>query len=150
MTNREIYNTLLEKAKRYCAYQERCVFDLKVKLREWKAEASMTEEIFADLKEDGFIDEMRFAKVFAGGKFRIKKWGRNKIRAKLRMKNIPEQCIETGLLEINEDDYVITLKKLLDQKKNEFVDPNMFSNRNKIYTFAVTKGYERELILKYL
>lgn len=144
------YNTLLEKAKNFCAYQERCVHDLEVKLREWKAEARMTEKIIAVLKEEGFIDEMRFARVFAGGKFRIKKWGRNKIRAELRMKNIPEQFIETGLLEIDENEYIATLRKLINKKKNEYMDPNLFSNRNKIYTFVATKGFERGLILKNL
>lgn len=150
MKNREIYNTLLDKAKRSCAYQERCIFDINVKLREWKAEAGLRKKIIAVLKEEDYIDEMRFVRIFAGGKFRIKKWGRNKIRAKLRMKNIPEQCIETGLLEIDENEYIETLRKLIEKKKNEYMDPNLFLNRNKIYTFVVTKGYERELILKYL
>lgn len=150
MMKTEIYNTLLEKAKSYCAYQERCVYDMENKLRDWKVEPDMTKKFITALKEEGFIDEMRYAKAFAGGKFRIKKWGRNKIRAELRIKNIPEQYIAAGLMEIDENEYVRILKKLIDQKNKEFVDPNLFSNRNKIYTFVVTKGYERHLILKYL
>lgn len=150
MTKTEKYTTHLEKAKSFCVYQERCVSDMKTKLREWKVAPGMMEKIIKALKKEDFIDEIRYAKAFAGGKFRIKKWGRNKIRTELRIKNISDHCIEEGLMEIDEDEYLKILQKLIDQKKSEFVDHDSFNNKNKIYIFAVNKGYERELILKYL
>ncbi len=97
-----------------------------------------------------YIDENRYARAFAGGKFRIKKWGRHKIRAEFRAKNIADEAIEAGLLEIDEDEYLGTLKKIIDQKKMEFIDTDNSINRNKIYTFALAKGFEKHLILIYL
>ena len=144
------YPEVLEKARSYCSYSERCVFEVKAKLREWKVDSSLAIKVIDALEDEKYIDENRYARAFAGGKFRIKKWGRHKIRAEFKAKNIPDEAIETGILEIDEDEYLGTLKKIIDQKKMEFVDPDNFVNRNKIYTFVVTKGYEKHLILKYL
>lgn len=144
------YPEVLEKARSYCSYSERCEFDVTSKLREWKVDGKLMPKVIEALKDENYIDEMRYAHAFAGGKFRIKKWGRNKIRAEFRAKNIADEAIEAGLLEIDEGEYLSTLKKVIDQKKAEFVDPNNFKNRNKIYTFALAKGFEKHLILIYL
>ena len=95
------YNYILDKARRYCAYQERCVFDLKNKLYEWKVRPDVSARIINTLEEENYLNEERFARVFAGGKFRIKKWGRNKIMAELRARKIPDLIIQIGLDEID-------------------------------------------------
>jgi regulatory protein len=150
MPNPVKYPEVLEKSRSYCSYSERCEFDVTSKLREWKVDGKLMPKVIEALKDENYIDEMRYARAFAGGKFRIKKWGRNKIRAEFRAKKISDEAIEAGLLEIDEDEYLGTLKKIIDQKKMEYIDSDNFINRNKIYTFALAKGFEKHLILIYL
>ncbi len=141
---------IFEKAKHYCAYQERCVFELKNKLHEWNVRPEVADKIILSLEAENYLDEERFARVFAGGKFRMKKWGKNKIIAELRIRKLPELIIQIGLDEINEFEYLKTLKKIIEKKKAEYSEPDSFVNRNKIYNFVVSRGYEKHLIFKYL
>jgi regulatory protein len=139
-----------EKARRYCAYQERCVWELKNKLFEWKVRPEVAQKIINTLEEENYLNEERFARVFAGGKFRIKKWGRNKIMSELRARRIPELIVQIGLEEIDEYEYERTLRTLIEKKSKDFDNPKSAVNRNKIYKFAQSRGFERNLILKYL
>ncbi len=143
-------NFLLERARRFCAYQERSAFDVRRKLHEWKVTQEAEEKIIRSLIEEDFLNEERFARVFAGGKFRIKKWGKNKIMAELRARNISDDMIEIGLGEINEDHYEQCLKEVMDKKKELFEDPDTYENRNKIFNYLAGRGFEKYLIIKYL
>ena len=139
-----------EKAKNYCAYQERAVFEVKTKLYEWKVRPEVAQKIINLLEEENYLNEERFARVFAGGKFRIKKWGRNKIIAGLRARRIPELLIQIGLEEIDEYEYDKVVKEIIDKKRSSFDDPDSYYNRNKIYNFVLSKGFEKHIISKYL
>ena len=141
---------IYEKARSYCAYQERCVFEVKKKLYDWKVRPDVSQKIITTLEEENYLDEERFARVFAGGKFRIKKWGRNKIIAELRARRIPDLIVQIGLEEIDEYEYIRTLKSLIEKKRSTFSYPKDIINRNKIYKFVLSRGFERHLILKYL
>ena len=85
------------KATAYCAYQERSQMEVRNKLNELCVRNDAAEEIIAKLIQDNFINEERFACVYAGGKFRIKKWGRNKIRQALKSKGVSDYCCKKGL-----------------------------------------------------
>jgi regulatory protein len=137
-----------EKARSWCAMQERCNQEMRRKLAEWGIRSDSAEEIIAQLIVDGFLNEERYAKAYAGGKFRIKKWGRRKIIQELKRKNISEICIRRGLSVIDEVDYCKTLKKLLDQRIKQIKETNPIQRRAKIINFLVGKGYEAELIVK--
>ena len=126
------------------------MFELKNKLHEWNVRPEVADKIIITLEAENYLDEERFARVFAGGKFRMKKWGKNKIIAELRVRKLPELIIQIGLDEINEFEYLKILKNIIEKKKAEFSEPDSFINRNKIYNFVVSKGYEKHLILKYL
>lgn len=139
---------IYEKARRYCAYQERCVWDLKNKLYEWKVRPEVAQKIINTLEKENYLNEERFARVFAGGKFRIKKWGRNKISSELRARKIPELFVQIGLEEIDEYEYIKTLRALIEKKSKEFDDPKDVVNKNKIYNFVLSRGFEHDLILK--
>ncbi len=141
---------IFDKARRYCAYQERSVADLKKKLYEWKVRPEAARKIINRLEQENYLNEERFARMFAGGKFRIKKWGRNRIIAELRARQIPELVIQIGLEEIDEYEYIKTLRQIIEKKKTSFDDPECVSSKNKIYNFALSKGFEKHLILKYL
>src|SRR5689334_9263575 len=91
------FNQFLVKAERYCAYQERCSYEVRQKMKESGADEKQTEKIIASLQENDFLDDGRFAVLFTSGKFRMKRWGKNKIRAELKMRKISEELIRKGL-----------------------------------------------------
>lgn len=143
-------NYIFEKAKNYCAYQERCIADVRKKLVDWKVNPESMNRIIHLLLSEDYINEERFARFFAGGKFRIKKWGRNKIYAALRAKGIPDILIHLGLDEIDEEEYAETLNALINKKKKSLKYPASPAGRNKVIHYALSKGFERHLVFRYL
>ena len=136
----------LARAQRYCAYQERSHKEVKNKLFEYGLYASQVDELLSQLITDGFLNEERFAKAYAGGKFRIKKWGRLKIKNELEYLGLTRTCIQRGLNEIEAVDYSKTLKALIKKKAAESQEENQFKKRDKIARFVIGKGYEPELV----
>ncbi len=137
---------LLEKARNYCAYQERSIFDVKTKLFQWKATEETLEEVIKTLKAENYINEERFVKAFALGKLRHNKWGRNKIIHALKQKQIPDLFIQIGLSEIDDEEYINTLKAVLSSK--EVKGKNEYIRQNKLVKYAVQKGFQPELAWK--
>ena len=135
-----------QKALRYCAYQERSHQEVKNKLFELGIQSSVVDELLAYLITEGFLNEERFAKVFAGGKFRIKKWGRIKITRTLENKGLTKNCIRIGLKEIEEADYHQTLENLLTSKISNLQESNKFVARDKASKYAIQHGYEPDLV----
>ncbi|UPT68475.1 MAG: RecX family transcriptional regulator [Sphingobacteriales bacterium JAD_PAG50586_3] len=109
----------MQKAAAYCAYRERTVAEVTDKLRTLGATDVQKEKIIAKLIAEKYIDESRFAASFVRGKFNVNKWGRLKIKAELNFKGIDKKQVEKALKEINESDYLSTLKKLLEKKAKE-------------------------------
>jgi len=141
---------LFEKLRHYCAYKERCLQEVTSKLKEFGTDKNERIKIIDQLVKENFINEKRYAEVFTRGKFRINKWGKQKIIAELRKKKIPERFITTGLTELDYDDYLITLKTLI-QKKSETLDhTNKSKLRQQLASYAIAKGYETELVFSVL
>jgi regulatory protein len=137
---------LFEKAQRYCAYTERSIFDVRKKLQEWKASEKTIEEIIRSLEKEDFINEERYAVSFAYGKLRNNKWGRVKIFHALSQKNIPEIYIQMGLNELDEEEYLNTLKSVIASKKVTGKDE--FTRQNKLVSYAIQKGFQPDLAWK--
>ncbi len=135
-----------EKISRYCAYQERSHKEVRNKLYEYGLHRGDVEELLSKLITEGFLNEERFAKAFAGGKFRMKKWGRNKIVHELESHGVTPKCIKKGLAELSDADYKKTLRGLLVKKLDLTKEPNLFKKRDKVARFAIGKGYESELV----
>lgn len=135
-----------QKALRYCAYQERSHQEVKNKLYELGLYASQVDELLAYLITEGFLNEERYAKLFAGGKFRMKQWGRIKIVHALESKGVSPACIRIGLKEIDEADYEQTLGKVLTSKIDEVSGDNAFVVRDKVSKYAIQKGFEPDLV----
>lgn len=134
----------------YCAFQERSHKEVRNKLYTYGLYQSEVEEALTRLIGDGFLNEERFAKAFAGGKFRMKKWGRNKIIQALEGHGVTSNCIQRGLKEIDQPDYVKTLTELLKKKLSQHQEFEMFKKRGKAASFAIGKGYESELVWRLL
>lgn len=137
-----------EKIQRYCAFQERSHQEVRNKLYTYGLYRNDVEEILSTLITEGFLNEERFAKAYAGGKFRMKKWGRIKITHALEAKGVSPNCIRIGLAEIDGQDYEISLRNLLVQKLDTLKAENVFMLRDKLSSYAIRKGYEPDLVWK--
>ena len=137
----------LPKLKQYCAYQERCHSEVKEKLAGYGVYGDDAAEIISKLIEENYLNEERFAIHFAGGRFRVKQWGRVKIRYELKQKLVSEYCIKKALKSIDPDDYEITLQKLAEQKlKTLKGEKNIFIKKRKLQDFLLQRGFETDLI----
>ncbi len=135
------------KIKQYCAYQERSHSEVKEKLYSYGLIKIDVEDIISKLIEDNYLNEERFAIQFAGGKFRIKHWGKVKIKHELKHKNVSEYCIKKALAAIDKADYLKALYKLADLKlKTLKSEKNIFIKKRKLQDHLLMKGYELDLI----
>ena len=135
-----------QKLYRYCAYQERTHGEVRDKLYSLGLYKDDVEETITQLITEGYLNEERFAKAFAGGKFRMKKWGKIKITHELEARGITPYCIKAGLKEIDEHDYVQTLEHILEKKSLSVAAENPFVMRDKMAKYAIQKGFEPELV----
>ena len=136
----------LVKAAKYCAYQERSHQEVRDKLYEWGLWKKDVEEIILQLITDGYLNEERFAIAFAGGKFRIKKWGRIKIRIELKKKSVSDYCIKKALGEIDDREYIRTMKEIIEKKLKGFRSYKLQVRNYKIAQYVISRGYEPELV----
>lgn len=132
----------------FCAYQERCHKEVEQKLYDLKMIPEAKEQIILHLLQHNFLNEERFSKAYARGKFFIKKWGKIKIINELKFKNISSYNIKSALEEINDDDYLKTLQKIAEKKLLLIKEPNTFTKKNKLSTFLISKGFENNLVFK--
>jgi regulatory protein len=133
------------KAADYCAIQDRCISEMHLKFISWHIDKSYTGKIISKLLDEGFIDEKRFAINYAGGKFRIKGWGKLKIAAGLRARNIPAPLIQLALSSFHMEEYTLYLARLLEKKLIQ-LGGDTAGNRQKAAFFAVSRGFEPGLI----
>lgn len=143
---------ILQKAASYCAYQERTQDEVKQRLKKWNVWGDEADEIIAELISMNYLSEERFAKTYAGGKFRVKNWGRMKIRQELNRRGLSTYSIEKGMGEIGDEDYVAGLRELLSRKRDLLskTETDPFTLKQKLARFALGKGYESELVWKEL
>lgn len=137
----------LQKARHFCAYQERCHQEVKEKLYDYGLKRIDVDEIMAELVQENYLNEERFAIQFAGGKFRIKHWGRQKIKYELKLRQISDYCIKKALQSIDEDDYERTFNELVEDKISKLkTEKNIFIKKRKLQDHLKLKGYEQDLI----
>ena len=134
----------LDKARRYCDYQERCIADVKEKMRVFEASEEEISGIIAILLEESLLNEQRYAASFARGKLRSNLWGKNKIRMALQMKKIDKMTILQVLDELDETEYLDQLKYIVDHYKPK--GPNLAVQKMKTARYAIQKGFESDLV----
>lgn len=137
----------LPKIKQYCAYQERCHSEVRDKLYSFGLNKQEVEEIISVVINENYLNEERFAIHYAGGKFRMKGWGKNKIKQALKFKQVSDYCIKKALNEIDEKDYEKAFQKLAEQKlKTLKAERNIFIKKRKLQDFLLQRGFETSLI----
>jgi regulatory protein len=138
----------LQKLRHYCRYQERCHSEVKDKLWRSGIKKADHDEIIASLIEDDYLNEERFAIQFAGGKYRMKQWGRVKIKSELKQKQVSEYCIRKSLQQIDEADYLKTLTKLAEKRYAVLKTEQWLIRKKKTIDFLLLKGFEHSLVNK--
>jgi len=141
----DLEKDIYRKLGRYCAYRERAESEVWNKLRELEVSEDLSIKLIEFLKKDKFLDDKRFARFYAQGKFLNNKWGRIKIRQGMREKKLSYENIVFAIDKIDEDDYIATINKLIEKKAKNLKDKQLFVFRKKIVDFLRTKGYEAEL-----
>ena len=134
------------KAADYCAYQERSQQEVRDWLYGYGLHRDEVEDVLADLIVAGFINEERFARAYVGGKFRMKGWGKRKIRQGLQRHHISEYCISKGMEEIEPEAYYQVLKKHAEKKLPALLGQSTYIQKGKLTQHLMAKGFESDLI----
>ena len=150
MFKEQKYNiqNIKKRIENYCSIKDRCLWEVKKKLSNLGVLEKESKELIKELTENRFIDNKRYAESYCRGKFRIKKWGKIKIRKELERKKIPIDLIKKGIEKINETEYFDVLKELYIKKKNSTNEQDKFIRKGKISRYLQQKGFEMNLIWK--
>ncbi|WP_438968621.1 regulatory protein RecX [Nonlabens sp.] len=133
--------------ERYCAYQERCHKDVEEKLKSMGMIQLAIDEIIPHLIHHKFLNETRYAESFARGKFRIKKWGRQRIVRELKIKGLNERTIKLGLKEISESNYMIAFDTLSRKRLQQLTsETDKYKKRKKLADYLLYRGWESHLV----
>jgi regulatory protein len=143
------FESLLEKARRFCLYRERSRFEVDKKIKSWGIPHSLTSKIMKTLEDEQFINDERFARIYAKSKFNTNKWGKIKIGTSLQNMQIPHNQIQEALREIPEEEYLKTLEKLASCKEAELRKKyEGFDKKTRIINYLLQKGFESALVYK--
>jgi len=134
------------KLEHYCVYQDRCHAEVTSKLKEMRMIPMAIDEITHHLIEHNFLNEERFAKSFARGKFNIKHWGRVRIIKELKFRKISEYNIKTALKEFSEEDYFTKLDFIATKKLTSITETNIYKKRKKLADYLLYRGWESHLV----
>ena len=152
MMNDKIYDVKIikEKIRHYCAIMDRCQYQVITKLKSYGLSDVLADEILIELIQNKYLDEERFARSFCSGKFKIKRWGRNKIAFELSKLKVPKSCISQAMLEIDDVDYNDVMKHLVNKKMALLKHKNTYVRKKKVVDYLLRKGYESELVWSYV
>ncbi|WP_179021611.1 regulatory protein RecX [Winogradskyella forsetii] len=143
-------NEAQKKLEHYCAYQERCHKEVRIKLKEMNMIPEAIDVIMVHLIAHNFLNEERFAKAFVSGKFRIKKWGKNRLVRELKFREISKYSIDTALKEIDLDDYYKTLDELTLKRIAQVSEKNSYKKKKKVADYLLYRGWESHLVYEKL
>ncbi|MEB2779412.1 regulatory protein RecX [Algoriphagus persicinus] len=135
-----------EKLTTFCAYQDRCPWEIRHKLYDKGIKDEQAEQLITELIAAEFVDEERYARAFARGKFRLKKWGKTRIRMELKMRELPEELIQKGLSEIDPEEYYDTLLTQTEKKWESTNGTDLYKKKYKVTQYLMNKGFEMDLV----
>lgn len=140
----------LEQMRSFCAYQDRCHKEVRTRLLEYQVYGDELEQVIAELISENFLNEERFAKSYARGKFRMKKWGKIKIKQELKFRQVSEYLIKKGMSEIDDQEYFATLEEVLMKKLRLTRETDPYKKRKKLTDYAAGRGFEYAVIKEVL
>ena len=139
-------SSIYPKIVKYCAYQERSQQEVRDKLYDLGVHKREVEQTISLLIGDGYLNEERFAISYAGGKFRIKQWGKVKIKYALKQKRISDYCIKKSLSQIKEADYIKTLHAVINSYSKKIAEKDQRKKSYKIAQYVISRGFESDLV----
>jgi len=139
-----------KKIEHYCAYQERCHYEVVEKLKGMRMIPEAIDQIVTHLIQENYLNEERFAKSFARGKFNIKKWGKKRIVLELKKREISAFNIKSALAEINDQDYYNTLDELAQKRLEQIKESNPLKRKKKLADYLLYRGWESHLVYEKL
>lgn len=139
-------NDALHKLQHFCAYQERCHQEVYDKLKKMQMIPEAIDQIIVALIQDNYLNEERFAKAFVSGKFRMKQWGRQRLRLELKKRDITKRLIDSAIAEINETEYLETFHLLATKKCASLSETNTLKKKKKLADFLLYRGWESHLV----
>ena len=147
-SKREYYSVAdaTKKMEHYCAYQERCHYEVLEKLKGMNMIPEAIDQIVGHLIQENYLNEERFAKSFARGKFNIKKWGKNRIVRELKLRQISVFNIKSALKEIDNAQYVQTLDDLANKRLSQIRETNVQKKKKKLADYLLYRGWESHLV----
>lgn len=140
----------LRKMMNYCSAAERCRSEITEKLQRWSMPYGTIDRIIQKLEEEKFLDEERYCRAFIRDKYRIAKWGKQKIAQALYVKKIPQHVYATLWDEIDSNEYDDTLRRLLETKKKSIHAETEYERNAKLVRFALSRGYDLKDIRRYI
>lgn len=135
-----------QKLEAYCAYQERCHREVRQKLYSMGMIPLAIDDIIVHLIKNDFLNEERFARSYARGKFRIKKWGKVRIEYELKARGLSGYVIEAGLEEIDENEYMDTFEMIAEKKFATIKESNHYKAKAKLANYLLYRGWEPDLV----
>ena len=135
-----------KKLEGYCSYQERCHKEVERKLAEMNMIELAKDDIIMHLMNQNFLNEERFAKSFARGKFNIKNWGKQRIIRELKFRDISEFNIKTALKEFTTEEYLTSFNRLAYKKAQNINEVNIYKKRKKLADYLLYRGWESDLV----
>ena len=139
-------SSVKRKIENYCAYQERCHFEVKRKLNNLGVFGQEVDEYICYLIDENFLSETRFSEAYVRGKFNNSNWGKIKIIQELKSRNISDWNINKALGQISEKEYNDKLKKLC-EKRIDSSDISSPSIKDKIIRSLTYKGWEIDKVV---
>lgn len=144
------FEEIKQKLVNYCVYQDRCHYEVELKMREFVLIPEAKDEILLYLIQENYLNEERFAKSYARGKFYIKRWGKNKIKQNLTAKGIAERLINTSFKEIDDEDYQQTIRNFIQKALPTYKGLKEYEKKQKLIKLLMSKGFEYDEIVKQL
>ncbi len=141
-----MHTQVLSKIMKYCARTEHCTADVIRKLGEWEVGEKEAEEILQVLYQEKFVDDARYALNFVREKWNLYRWGKNKIRHHLEVKEIPDTLIDRSLASIAEDDYLEQLDTLMQARRREVSSADRQEVFRQLAAFAIGRGFEEDYV----
>lgn len=136
----------IKKLEHYCAYQERCHMDVTNKLKNMGMIPLAIDTVINHLIENNFLNEERFAKSFARGKFNIKKWGKQRIIRELKIRDVSKYVITSAIKEIPDDEYFKAFNILAEKKLSKINEENPLKRKKKLAEYLLYRGWEPQLV----
>jgi regulatory protein len=146
MKQNELFKTSLNRVMALCAEREYCAGDIAAKLKSWGLADSDIASITDILEKERFIDKKRYASSFVKDKFNQNRWGRVKIAAHLKAKNIPAEIIDEALNTIDSEEYESVIRNLLASHRRSVKARNMYELKGKLIRFGLSRGFESSLL----